>query len=79
MQSDCAAKRNDRHAASNESKHDHEARDALLPRQFILSRACVSVTLRVLNFRNNLTDPALAAAVRAATAIFLRFPTEVTN
>ena len=51
MQANCTAKRDNRHAASNESKHDHETRDALLTRQFIPGRVSVSVTLRVLNFR----------------------------
>ena len=64
MQAYRAAKRNNRHAASNETKHDHETRDALLPRQFILGRAYVSDTTGS-NFRE---------AISLILRLRLRFP-----
>ena len=50
MQAYRTAKRDNRHTASNETKHGHETRDALLTRQFILGRAYVSDT-KGSNFR----------------------------
>ena len=58
------AKRDNRHAASNETKHGHETRDALLPRQFILGRAYVSDTTGS-NFRE---------AILLILRLRLRFP-----
>ena len=70
MQAYRAAKRNNRRAASNETKHDHETRDALLPRQFILGRAHVSDTTGS-NFREAIS---LILRLRLRCALPRQFP-----